>query len=442
MVKPLTVAAVEKMKGTEARREVPDALVPGLYLIIQPTGRKSWALRYRHEGKTAKHTIGSYPGVELTDARDQARDLLKDLAKGKTPEQSKADRKAAEPLTFAALAADYIERHAKRKKKSWAEDEATIARDLLPTWGQRSAGTITKRDVIALIEVKAKVAPVRANRVLSLVSKIFNWSVAVCLLPASPVGGVEPPSEETSRDRVLTDAELRDIWQATGEMAWPWASFFRVLALTAQRRTEVAAMRWADLDLKAGLWTLPREANKGARVHDVPLSTEVVEIIKAAPRFAEAEGEQDDGRATDRVAKPKPEFVFSTTGGRRPISGYSKAKKELDALIARLRAETRLGRKLREKEEPAAEDHMQPWVIHDFRRTATTNVARFGFGPHVASAILNHSPRSAGSGTNAVTAIYQRYRYDKERRAALEAWARHLTQKPPADNVVRLHASA
>ena len=112
MAKPLTVAAVEKMKGAAARREVPDALVPGLYLIVQPSGRKSWALRYRRQGKPAKHTIGSYPAVELTDARDQARDLLKDLAKGKTPEQSKADRKAAEPLTFEALAADYIERHA------------------------------------------------------------------------------------------------------------------------------------------------------------------------------------------------------------------------------------------------------------------------------------------------------------------------------------------
>ena len=149
---------------------------------------------------------------------------------------------------------------------------------------------------------------------------------------------------------------------------------------TAQREGEVAGLRWPDVDVDRALWTLPREATKADRAHDVPLSNLALDVLTALPRL-------HDG-----------ELVFSTTGTTAP-SGWSRAKARLDKLSG-----------------------VTGWRLHDLRRSAASTMARLGHPPHVLSAILSHTPGA----TQGITAVYNRFRYDDAKRAALDAWARHI----------------
>ena len=243
MAKVLTVAAVEKMKpgknklGEIVGREVPGAHTPGLYLVIQPSGRKSWAVRTRVHGQPVKITLKALDHVK---ARNEAGEIVEMARAGRDPRTAAADREAARPITFAELTEQCVERYTKPRKRTWTEDKADL--DHLSTkWGKRTAAEITGRDVIAVVEDKAKVAPIRANRLLALLRKVFNWAVQVDLLPASPVAGVKPPAKEQSRDRVLSDVEMAVFWRATGAIGWPWGGLFRTLALTMQRLDEASA---------------------------------------------------------------------------------------------------------------------------------------------------------------------------------------------------------
>jgi integrase len=408
----LTAKAVEKMKTGEVRREVPDGLVPGLYLIVQPSGRKSWAVRGRLHGKPVKVTLKA---IELAKARTEARSAIGMLREGKDPRTE-----AAKPLTFGDLADQYIERWARPRKRTWIGDQDMIDRELRPVWGKRQAAEIARRDVLALIEAKARTAPIRANRLLALPRKLFTWAVNVDLLPGSPAAGVKPPAKERSRDRILTDAELAAFWRATAAMGSVWGGYFQTLALTLQRKEEVAGMARPELDLAAdaALWTLSAARVKAGRVHDVPLVPAVVEIIKGVPEIM----------IDARTGATSP-ILFTMSG--KPLSAFSAAKRRLDALML-----AELSKAAKEGGEDPDQVELAPWRLHDLRRTGASNLARMGFPPHVLAAVLNHSPGA----TQGITAIYNRYRYGDEKRDALAAWARHvlgLVEQRPA-NVVAL----
>ena len=201
-------------------------------------------------------------------------------------------------------------------------------------------------------------------------------------------------------------------------MDYPWKPLLQILALTAQRRAEVATLRWQDLDGLDGhapLWTLPREATKADRAHTVPLSPEAAAILNDLPRH---EGP----------------YVFTTGDGSRPVSGFTPVKRRLDkAMLAALReAAEEAGGDLETVELP-------PWKLHDLRRTAASGMARFGTPPHVVAAILNHAPGA----TQGITAVYNRYSYAEERRTALATWARCLSSLTQEDfgNVVAFKAA-
>ena len=221
-----------------------------------------------------------------------------------------------------------------------------------------------------------------ANRTLSVAKRLFSWCLQRGLVETSPVAPLRAPNNERSRDRVLSSDELAEIWQATGQLGYPFGPFFQILILTAQRRSEVARMRWSDLDLEAGLWTMPADRMKGGRIHDVPLSGPVLETLQSIGRF-------EGG------------YVFTTTSGQKPVSGYSKAKARIDKAILKA---------------------MAPWRIHDLRRSASTHMAQANVLPHVLSAILGHSPGR----TMGISAIYIRHQYLEERREALEDWAAYV----------------
>lgn len=396
--------AIDRMKPDAARRlEIPDATLPGLYFIIQPSGAKSWAVRYRHEGRTRKLTLGAYPALDLAAARADGRAALQAVSHGNDPI---AERKVVAPQPTRDLVStvveSFIERHVKARNKPRTAEETTriLRTKVVPAWEGRKIQEIARRDVIELLDgIVDAGTPIAANRTLAAVSKLFNWAADRGVIDASPCIRVKAPASETSRDRVLNDDEVRLLWRACEVIGWPFGPFVQILLLTAQRRDEVAKMRRIEVREAGRLWTIPAERAKNGQVHDVPLSPAVQAILGSLPRVVGQAG-----------------YLISTTGNSG-VSGYAKAKSRLDAaMLAIARADA----------EKAGADQenvtIDPWRLHDLRRTAASGMARLGTSPHVVEAVLNHR-----SGTiSGVAAVYNRYQYLDEKRTALVSWAAHL----------------
>src|SRR5262245_36372011 len=382
----LTVKNVEAMRPGADRREIPDGHMPGLYLIVQPSGARSWAVRYRHHGQSRKHTLGSYPAIDLKAARALAGKALRAVAEGRDPGREKFLARTAKADSVDHVVEEFLERHVRRsnRPRTVQGTERLLRQHVLPHWRGRLMHEITRRDVLDILDrVVDGGAPIAANRVHAAVRKFFNWAVARDILAASPCAGVKPPTAERARDRVLSDVELRFVWQATDKLSGTFGPLVKLLALTGQRRDEVARMRWDELDLDARLWTLPAERTKNNKPHEVPLSNAALAALQNVPRIA---------------GSP---FVFATNGGASPVSGYSDGKRRLDAL---LRAD------------------MPAWRLHDLRRTCASGMARLGINLPVIEKVLNHSSGSFAG----IVGVYQKHSFADEKRQALEAWGRHV----------------
>jgi integrase len=391
----LTAKQVEHMKAPDGRLEVPAGPPPGLYLVVQPSGHKSWSLRYRFGGRSRKMTLKDpYPELTLAQARAEAEAALKKLESGIDP-AAKLEPVRDTPDTVGNAISEFIERYASKRNRSWKETERILTRELAE-WSSLPLRDIGRADVLRrLDEVVDRGTPIAANRALAALRRFFGWCVERGMLETSPAAGIRAPSPERSRDRVLTDTELVEIWRAVDLLGFPNREFFRLLILTGQRRGEVAALRWDHLDFEATpVWRLPKETVKSGREHFVPLAPVVVELLQGLPRFSGP-------------------YVLTTSDGQAPISGFSQARKRLDGLILAA------GRKNDSKAEPMAD-----WRLHDIRRTFATGLAGLGVPPHVLAAILNHSPGR----TQGITAVYNRHRYAAERRQALEGWAEHVLE--------------
>jgi integrase len=434
MTKALTPKRIENVEATSVRQEIPDGLLVGLYLVVQPSGAKSFAVRYRCAGQPRKLTLGAFPAINLEAARDIGRKALRAAAEGRDPATEKqaakgdAKRAAAEEIRgqcdlFENVAREFIQRHAMKsnKESTWREtarilglrpspdDPSTlldVGGDVMSAWKGRRIQDVTKRDVIALLDgVNDRGSPIMANRVLSAVRKLFNWCVARDVIQASPCTLVNPPAPERSRDRVLSDDELRLVWNAADGDGWPFGPLVKLLILLGQRLSEVGGMRWEELDLEKKLWTLPAERVKNGERHEVPLSGAAVSLITALPRIKTTKG-----------------YVFATRRDAA-VSGFSRAKDRLDAAI--VVASTDLG-------------PVKHWTFHDLRRTMASGMARLGIQLPVIEKVLNHT-----SGTfRGVVGVYQRHSFAEEKRTALAAWASHVetvvSGKQP-NNVISLH---
>jgi integrase len=235
-------------------------------LIVQPSGSKSWAVRYRICGRPKKLTLGSYPGIDLSNARELARKALVAVAEGRDPalEKKNAHRDIAgrERDLFEKVSNQFLERYARAntRESTWREAERLLTRDVVPKWKGRTIREISKRDVIELLDSKVdQGSPIMANRILATVRRLFGWCVERGILETSPCFGVKAPAPERSRDRVLSDFELRFVWKACDNIGWPFGPLTKLLILTAQRCEEVSEMTWSELDLGAKVWTIPRE---------------------------------------------------------------------------------------------------------------------------------------------------------------------------------------
>jgi integrase len=398
----LTDIQIKKLMPSEKRREIPDGRISGLYLLLQPSGARSWAVRYRVGGKPAKFTLGSYPAVDLATARKRAQEALGELAGGNDPH---ARRKAAREARKAEqsikdrvedVAAVFVERYVKKNVgDAWARETERLLRvEIIPKLGGKRLGEVKRSDVHDLLDgIVDRGSPITANRTLAVFRKLCNWAIERGIIAASPADKIKAPAAEESRDRVLGDDEIRIAWRAFERVGWPYGPISELLLLTGARLNEIAAARWSEIDLDAKTWTIAKERVKNGVAHEIPLSDAAIKVLSALPRMS---------------ARPDA-LVFSRTG-RTPVSSFFHAKASIDAAIV----ET-----LEEGEKAPAH-----WTFHDLRRTAASGMAGLGFAPHVVEAVLNHR-----SGTiKGVAAVYNKYNYASEKRAALDAWARRLKE--------------
>jgi len=346
-------------------------------------------VRARAGEKVINKKLGSYPAMRLGAARKAAGALLDAIAKDGTTEA--IDR------TFGAVAEAWIDKVAKPKNSSWRLQERRLEMHVLPRWRDRKIASITRADVRDLLEgVDGDVLP---SRVFAIIKTVFRYALSRDWVDASPVEGVLWPATDTARDRVLTMEELVVVWKAAGLLGFPFGQYLKVLALTAQRRTEVASMRWQDVDLDAGTWIIPANETKSNRTHLVPLAKTVGDLLRDVPKLGE--------------------FVF-THDGETHISGYAKAKARLDSFIA------------------AADVNVAPWRLHDLRRSAATHMVRLGVSEDVVGRVLNHAPKGV---TAKVCALHT---YAPEKRSALDRWAAELMRTVEGggdEKVVKLHSA-
>ncbi len=299
--------------------------------------------------------------------------------------EKQAERRAE---TFAELATEYMEKHAKAKKRSWREDERIINRGLLPAWRLRKAKDIARRDVRQVVDaILERGAPIQANRVFALVRKVFNFAIQRDIVQANPCLGLSQPSPNRQRDRVLRDEEIQAVWKVV-ELERPLiAATFKLRLFTAQRGAEILSMAWQHLDLAGGWWTIPPELAKNGYSHRVPLSQEALEVLTSV-----------------RALNESGPAVF-------PSPLKSRSMKYAQKAVERLRDASKV-----------------EFNGHDLRRTAASHMTSMGISRLVVAKILNHVERG-------VTAVYDRHSYDREKREALDAWGRRLKEIVSAESV-------
>ena len=383
----LTVLAIKALPPKSAKYEHMDPDNPGFGVTVLPNGKKSYIYRYRIGGRGGtlrRMTLGPVDSTLLKDARAAYQKSRQQVGEGIDPLEAKAQarREEEQDLTFGALAQQYLSQYAVHKRTG-AEDKRILKHDVLPRRGKLKAKTIRKRDVVVLLDkILERGASTQANRTLACVRKLFNWAAQKDLVEANPCAGIKAPSKEKTKDRVLSDDEIHTFWNLAG-LSPRIKAALRLQLLLGQRVGEVVGMRWDELDTTARLWTLPAERAKNMIVHTTPLTDTALKILEEQRLLREG----DDP------------YVFPARTGK---AEHLRTDSVGTALTRAIRA--------------AGLPH---FTAHDLRRTTATRISGAGTSREVLRQILNHVDRS-------VTARYDRYRYDNEKREALEGWAATL----------------
>ena len=379
----LTTASIRTLSIPAGKSEAIyfDDDVPGFGIRIRDGGSRGYVFQYKLGTKQRRIALGPLSAIDLSKARDNAKDLYAKVRLGQDPAGEKAEAKAKAGRTFDTAIEDYLT----IKKKSYAAqtflDAARHLRTDAKTLHRLNVEKISRADIAGVLStVRNNSGEVTGNRVRATLSGFFSWAMGEGMCDANPVVGTNR-AEEKPRKRVLTPAELRIIWQALPDDHY--GAILKLLALTGQRASEVADLRWSEIKGKTIL--LPEERTKNGRAHSVPLSNKASTII----------GEQKERADRD--------LIFGD--GEGGFSGWSKCKERLDAAI-----KEQVGKAL------------PHWTPHDFRRSFATHAAEIGIQPHIIEAVLNHvSGHKAG-----VAGIYNHATYEPEKRAALDRWAEQL----------------
>jgi integrase len=377
-----------------------DDSLPGFGMRVSYNGRRSWIAVYRVDGRKGRLTIGRADVLPLADAREEARQALKQASKGIDPAASK--KQSREAPTFEQIATRYVAEYAKLEKVTWKKDERLLTRNLVPALGTKKAHAVTSADLKSeLSKIKARPAPVEANRTLEVVRKLFGWAVEQEIVAANPATAIKKPTEEKSRDRVLTPDELQSLWLALDAAPLLVRSAFRSMFLAVQRRGEVQRMRWPDLDRRENWWNIPAEFTKTKTAYRVPITPAMAAIL--------AEIEE---------AKLDPVWVFPAASGKTFIP------------------ETNLTRPFRKIVKDAG---IVGFRAHDILHTCTSMMAARGISEFDIGKLRHHA--TAGDKKTS-SARYNHYQYDTEKRRALDLWNARLFEiingKPTGSNVVDL----
>jgi len=381
-----------------------DASLPGFGVKVTPKSRKVFIVMYRLAGagsRLRKYTIGPFGRITLPMARAQAQKIFAARLDGRDPaEEKKQSRRRLVVDRIDDLIERFIREHVSRVGTSKRLTNL-LRRDVIPYWGAKSIHEIKKRDVSDLVSLIAQRNAHASHRLLKTLKTFFKWCVGRAVIDFSPAEGLSSGYRETSRDRVLTDEELAAIILGARKMPHPYRRIVEFLALTGQRREEVAQLKRDELHEKARTWTIPGSRTKNKKAHIVHLSEPAWKVVDEAP----------DG-----------DLIFGTSKGKH-FQGFGKGKRALDKLSG-----------------------INGWRLHDLRRTIVSGMARLGVPPHVADKILNHQ---AGT-ISGVAAVYQRHDFLAERKEALDLWGAHVEQSvqqsklkhPIASGPLEHHATA
>lgn len=373
-----------------------DPRLKGFGLRITPRGAQSFVFQYRVDGGPARRkTIGPVgsPWTPAT-ARKEAERLLVQVYQGIDPVEAKREAKRKkETLNFRTYSERFVELYLKPNwRGTWGSAQCTINNVFIPRWGNRPVHEITRADIVKVLDEYSD-RPARRKEIHSLLRKFFNWALDRQDIDVSPLAGMKAPKAVPSRRRVLSDEEIVALWRATENSGWPWGPFVRMLILTMQRRQEVAEMDWSEIDLDARRWTLPADRAKNDQEHVIPLTSLALAELQ--------------------LLGPKRKGLVFTTTGTTPVSGFFKGRSALHKdMILYLKA-----KQIEEGGNPGEID-VPNWRLHDIRRTGATHLQSLRVPVEVTESVLNHI-----SGTRAgVAGIYNRYKYDDEKRNALDAW--------------------
>lgn len=412
-----TASKIQLPPGKSEIRVFDDDLT-GFGLRIRASGKRTWIIQYRINGRSNTLPIGRVDKVPAAAARARAKKDLAQAALGTDPSEKRQIGRVRASETFETVAVRFLKaKQDQIKPSSYDQVETHLTKHWAP-FNRLSVHAIARRDVASRLgEIAADRGPYAANRARSTLSTFFTWTMNEGIVDTNPVIGTNKQTDEKSRDRVLSDPELVGIWKACNDD--DYGRIVRLLILTGQRRDEIGAIAKSELALDARKWTIPRARTKNGLAHEVPLSDAALTILQAA---------------TTRAGREDRDAIFGESGDGHGFSGWSKAKAALDERIDEAPAVGREKAKSKKDKEKRS-----PWRIHDIRRTVATRMADLGVLPHVIEAVLNHiSGHRAG-----VAGVYNRAAYSAEKRQALDLWAAHveaLVAGKSASNILPMKA--
>lgn len=397
-----TIRALKPDPKGQGGQEIADTVVPG-FRIRPNKGGHSYVYygRVRGKPKPTRLTIDTVGRIGLAEARAKAREFAEKAGRGINPkeEDRKAKLEREGRVTFGAAMEDYLKRHVAKQRKA-KDAEREIRKELMPRWADWALADVTRKDVVKMVdELLDRGAEHQARNIYGHVRTFYDWCInrGVYGIETSPCDRLKPKQligAKKPRQRVLDDDELRAFWAATGRMTYPYGPVFRLLLLTGCRKSEIGEASWSEISHNKATLTIPPERFKSDATHVVPLSNDALAIITDLPRWEEGD------------------YVFSTRDGRLPIDGWSKAKAQLDRLMAE-----ELGR------------DVTHFVTHDIRRTVRTRLSSL-VPSEVAERVIGHSQKGLHK-------VYDQHHYLDEKREALELWGARLRSivTPPPENI-------
>lgn len=351
-----------------------DVTCKGLSLKLTKKGIRSFSYTFRLGSKTGRVTLGQYPDLGLAEARKRVEALRKLVTEGTDPRHAKAEERSKRERTVNEMVTQFVDRYAKPKNKSWRQAESNLRLYLASALGTKPVSSVKRRDIHAILDrlIEEGKGP-SANRALAHMRKFFGWLVERDYLEHSPADHIKKPYAEKRRERVLSDQEIKAIWDSSNFLSKPYRAWLRLSLLCGQRKMETASIQRSQIE--EGLWYLSSNETKNKRENVIPLSTQAMAVIE------------------ELMAGSGEYLLTSGRIGDGPINGFSKAKVQLDR-----------------------HSGVNDWRLHDLRASVATNLSKLGYDRFTIKLVLNHKD-------SGVTAVYDRYTYLDEKREALQKWA-------------------